>query len=200
MNKWILGIALGALSIGAFAQEPDTGAGAKAVVEAQAQKITQDLHDNAAKYAGNQQAFQNFIEQELGPRLDFDMAAKIALGWHVREVTAAGKFEAFRDEFKRLLIRVYSRSWQNYTNAKVRVLGTPTVDNYNRAQVRVQVTSNDGKTSNVIFAMYYTGGMWKLYDGTFENVSLLTSYRNTFDTELQNGSIDALIQKLKTMN
>ena len=200
MKKWISFLTLSSCSLLAFAGQPNTGEAAKAMITEQAEQILADLAKNQARYASDPQAFQQFIARTIAPKLDFRKMAQIALGRHLREVEQAGKFDEFTRVFRTLLIRVYSKGWQNYTDAEVRVLGTPTVDRYNRATVRVQVTSNAGKRSDMRFFLYYNDGQWKLYDATFENVSLMTSYRNTFDSELQKGDVDALIAKIRAMN
>lgn len=199
MKKMIWAFCLSLFSVVALADDP-TGAGANAAVERQANQILAELSANQALYQSNPAAFEQFIERDIAPNLDFNKMAEIALGKHLNEVKSAGKLPEFTSAFRKLLIRVYSKGWTNYTHAKITVMGTPTVDKYNRAQVRAQVVSNSGQRSSMNFALYYTGGKWKLYDATFENVSLMTSYRNTFDTELNNGSIDALISKMQTMN
>lgn len=200
MKKKMVFLALICTSVLAFASQSTSGAAARAVIERQAQQILADLAANQAEYAADPQAFQQFIARAIAPGLDFHKMAQIALGRHLHEVERAGKLAEFTDVFRTLLIRVYSRGWRNYTDARVRVLGTPTVDRYNRAMVRVQVTGNDGKSAQMRFFLYHGGQQWKLYDATFENVSLMTSYRNTFDSQLQKGGVDALIARMRAMN
>lgn len=172
------------------------GSGAAQLIESQGNLILQNLQQNATMYKANPNAFTTFIESNVAPQIDFNKMAEIALGRNLKKVKEAGKFDAFSQAFRKLIIRAYSKGWDNYTHADFKVLGTPNVDEYNRATVRVQVSDNNGKKSNVSFAVWYHNGAWKLYDATFENISLMTSYRNTFDTDLQKMSIDALIQKI----
>ena len=175
-----------------------TGQDAKATVEMQTNTLISELRANQATYANNPAAFNQFVNARVAPNMAFDKMAEIALGRHLQAVRAAGKFEAFRDAFRELLIRVYSKSWTEYTNAQITVLGVPTVDQYQRAKVRAQV-NNNGQLSQMEFALWYDRGVWKLYDATFSNVSLISGYRNTFDGEIQNIGIDALIAKMRTM-
>lgn len=200
MKKWMVFVAIFCSFSLAFAAEPNTGVAARTVIEQQAEQILADLATNQQKYASDPQAFQQFIARAIAPRLDFQKMAQIALGRHLAAVKQAGKLTEFTDAFRTLLIRVYSRGWKNYTQARVRVLGTPAVDQYNRAMVRVQVTGNNGKSAQMRFFLYYSNAEWKIYDATFENVSLMTSYRNTFDSQLQKGGVDALIARMRAMN
>lgn len=199
MKKWLLGVIFTAASMVTFAASPSPQ-GAKALIEQSSTELLNEMKANKATYQANPSAFQSFVNTRVSPHLAFDKMAEIALGRHLQEVKAAGKFDAFRDAFRQLLIRVYSKGWTNYTDATVKVIGTPVVDQYGRAKVRTQVTNNDGKTANMQFDLWYTNGEWKIYDATFANVSLITGYRNTFDTELKNSGVDTLIQKMKTMN
>lgn len=197
MKKWLLMLALTATAGLSFAA--GTGDDAKAFVQEQSQYILQELRANEARYKSDPVAFQQFIESNVAPTLAFDQMAKIALGRHLQEVTNAGKFEAFRDAFRQLLIRVYSSNWHQYTNAEISVLGVPTVDKYQRARARLKVTDNGGNKKDMEFALWYDGTNWKVYDVTFTNISLISGYRNTFDTEISSLGIDALIAKMQTM-
>ena len=196
MKKLLLSCAL-ACACG-LAVAAATGEDAKATVEAQTNTLIAELRANQATYAGNPAAFNQFVNSRVAPNMAFDKMAEIALGRHLQSVKAAGTFEAFRDAFRELLIRVYSKSWTEYTNAQISVIGTPTVDQYQRAKVRAQVVNN-GQTNQIEFALWYDGGVWKLYDATFSNVSLSSGYRTTFDGEIQASGVDALIAKMKTM-
>lgn len=197
MKKFLLASVLAAVSGVVFAQAtPDS---AKAMIESQSTEILQELRSNQALYQSNPAAFNQFINSRVAPSLAFDRMAEIALGRHLQAVREAGKFEAFSAAFRELLVRVYSKSWTQFTNAQINILGLPTVDKYNRAKVRAQVVDNAGKKHQVEFALWYDAGMWKVYDATFANISLLSGYRNTFDTEIQNSGVDALIAKMRTM-
>lgn len=196
LKKILLGLLF---SASAFAFAQATSEGAKQMLEQQAASILGELKQNSAQYSGNPSAFARFVDTQVAPYLAFDRMAEIALGRHLQEVRAAGKFDAFRDAFRQLLVRVYSKSWTQYTNGTLSVIGQPTVDKYNRARVRAQVKDNAGKTEQIEFALWYDNGAWKVYDATFANISLVSGYRNTFDSEIQRGGIDALIGKMQTM-
>ncbi|MEI8208576.1 MAG: ABC transporter substrate-binding protein, partial [Methylococcales bacterium] len=53
----------------------------------------------------------------------------------------------------------------------------------------------------VDYRMLQTDGDWKAYDILIEGVSLVTNYRTTFSTEVQNkGSLNAVIDGLAKRN
>lgn len=197
MKKWLLTVALGGLSMLTFAAAP-TGADARAMVEEQSALILQRLASNKATYQRNPDAFASLIRAEVLPYMDFDVMARFVLGRHWNSATPAQR-SAFTESFRDLLVRVYSRGWTNYTGASVQVLGTPEVDQYQRTVIRAQVTANDGSKNTIVFNLRYKDGAWKIYDVSFQNVSILTSYRNSFDTDINRNGLDALIAKLRTM-
>ena len=81
----------------------------------------------------------------------------------------------------------------------IKILSASPLDKYQRSDIRIQVRDKNGKQATVVFSVRYKGGQWKIYDVSFENVSILSSYRNSFDTEINQGGIDKLIAKIKTM-
>ncbi|MDO5091377.1 MAG: ABC transporter substrate-binding protein [Cardiobacteriaceae bacterium] len=197
MKKWLLTAALGSLASLAFAAAP-TGADAKAMVEQQSALLLQRLAGNKALYQKNPDAFAELVREEVLPHMDFDVMARFVLGRHWNGATPAQR-SAFTNAFRDLLVRVYSRGWTNYTGANVTVLGTPQVDEYQRTVIRAQVTANDGQKNTIVFNLRFKDGAWKIYDVSFQNVSILTSYRNTFDSDIQRNGLDALIAKVRTM-
>lgn len=197
MKQWLLAAALGGLSMVAFAAQP-TGADAKAMVEEQSALILQRLASNKAMYQSNPDAFADLVRAEVVPHMDFEVMAKFVLGRHWNSATPAQR-SAFTEAFRDLLVRVYSRGWTNYTGANVQVLGTPEVDQYQRTVIRAQVTANDGQKNTIVFNLRFKDGAWKIYDVSFQNVSILTSYRNSFDTDISRNGLDALIAKVRNM-
>ena len=73
------------------------------------------------------------------------------------------------------------------------------MDKYQRTDTRIQVRDKNGKQAIVVFSLRFKNGQWKIYDVSFENVSILSSYRNSFDSEINQGGLDKLIAKIKNM-
>ena len=81
----------------------------------------------------------------------------------------------------------------------MKVLSATPVDKYQRTDTRIQVRDKNGKQAIVVFSLRFKNGQWKIYDVSFENVSILSSYRNSFDSEINQGGLDKLIAKIKNM-
>lgn len=196
MKKWLMTLCLCVCAPFAFANA--TGEGAKAMIVEQSEIILGKLAGNAEHYRQNPDAFSELIEHDVMPNLDVALMSRIVLGRHWPKATPAQQ-EAFTTAFTDLLVRVYSRGWTNYTGARVTVLGSPQVDKYQRSNIRTQVSDNSGKKAIIVFSAHYKDGQWKIYDVNFEGVSILTSYRNSFDSEINQIGLDALIAKVGQM-
>lgn len=175
-----------------------TGEDARALAESQIRVILNKAKENKQLYTSNPEAFDQMIEQEVLPYMDFKTMSKFVLGRNAKSVPAA-KQEEFSKAFQKFLIRAYTKGWQDYTDTNLdetlKFLNTPKVNN-NRAVMKVQVKNKQGKVSQLDFALSYSGGQWKIYDVIFENVSFLMSYRSSFENIIKQEGIDSLINKL----
>jgi phospholipid transport system substrate-binding protein len=52
----------------------------------------------------------------------------------------------------------------------------------------------------VDYSVEQVGDAWKVYDITIEGVSLVTNYRGQFGTEIRQGGMDGLIQRIADKN
>ena len=52
----------------------------------------------------------------------------------------------------------------------------------------------------VNYSLFNTGNGWKIYDIAIEGVSLATTYRSQFASEIRRGSLDQLISRLADRN
>ena len=195
MKKILMSLALAAVSAMAFAAQPSAD-DAKALVEQQAKTVFTKLNANQSRYRNDPGAFSDLIKSEVLPYMDFELMSQVVLGRHWRDASAQQKAD-FTAAFRDLLVRVYSRGWTNYAGTPVeeaiKILSASPLDKYQRSDIRIQVRDKNGKQATVVFSVR------KIYDVSFENVSILSSYRNSFDTEINQGGIDKLIAKIKTM-
>ena len=201
MKKILMTLALSATAFAAFAAQPTTD-DARSLVEQQAKTVFTNLNANQARYQSDPAAFSALIRNEVLPYMDFELMSQVVLGRHWREANAQQKTD-FTAAFRDLLVRVYSRGWTNYAGTPVeeavKVLSATPVDKYQRTDTRIQVRDKNGKQAIVVFSLRFKNGQWKIYDVSFENVSILSSYRNSFDSEINQGGLDKLIAKIKTM-
>jgi phospholipid transport system substrate-binding protein len=68
------------------------------------------------------------------------------------------------------------------------------------ATVRTAVIQQGGPQIPIDYSMEKTDGGWKVYDVVIDGASLVTTYRGTFNDQIQKGGIDGLIKTLQERN
>ncbi|OSI11672.1 MlaC/ttg2D family ABC transporter substrate-binding protein [Neisseria canis] len=148
----------------------------------------------------NNAAIRKQAENYAMPHFDFQRMTALAIGNPWRSASPAQQ-KALTDEFKTLLIRTYSGTMLQYKNAKVNVAPNPTVNKGGKeVVVRAQITPAGGKTVNMDFTTYQSGGKYRAYNVAIEGASLVTVYRGQFGETIKAKGIDGLIADLKAKN
>jgi phospholipid transport system substrate-binding protein len=147
--------------------------------------------ESAAKENERAQAIRKVIQRNF----DFPYMAQDALGPAFERLNPAQ-----RQEFTGVFSSLFQAS---YTNMVLRFLKKETVKygketlTGNRARVDTNlVRAND--TIKVEYLLHQKGGGWLLYDVVVDGVSILDKYKSGFAREVQGGSIDSLLEKMKT--
>ncbi|MGH8719224.1 MAG: MlaC/ttg2D family ABC transporter substrate-binding protein, partial [Burkholderiales bacterium] len=138
------------------------------------------------------------VEAKVLPHFDFERMTRLTVGKHWNRASGEQK-EALQREFKNLLIRTYSAAFTGYQNQTVEVKPLR-ADPKDSTTVQTLVNRPGGKPIEVNYDLGKTPNGWKVYDVAIEGVSLVTNYRSTFATEIQQGGIDGLIRALREKN
>jgi phospholipid transport system substrate-binding protein len=143
----------------------------------------------------------SFVNQVILPYTDFDKISALVLGKNWNAASPAEK-ERFKQEFQTLLVRTYSRAFTEFKDWEVRFLPLELPAGETKVMVKTQVLQPGIQPIEVNYRMFLNGsGSWKVYDILIEGVSLVTNYRTTFSTEIeQKGSLNAVIDGLAKRN
>lgn len=171
------------------------------------QQIIQDSADRI-KHTLSQPAYRDdfdkatrFVDETIGEFVDMERVAVLVLGRHIRQATPAQR-QQFIKEFRTLLVRTYTKAFQEYTDW--RITFSPQIDGQDptRTIVRTNVHQPGQQPISIQYRMMQNrSGEWKVFDILIEGVSLVTNYRTTFNREIaQTGSIDGVIQMLAERN
>ncbi|KPN71195.1 phospholipid-binding protein MlaC [Neisseria sp. 83E34] len=148
----------------------------------------------------NNASVRKQAENYAMPHFDFQRMTALAIGNPWRTASPEQQ-KALTDEFKTLLIRTYSGTMLQYKNAKVNVAPNPTINKGGKeVVVRAQITPAGGKTVNMDFTTYQSGGKYRAYNVAIEGASLVTVYRGQFGETIKTKGIDGLIADLKAKN
>jgi phospholipid transport system substrate-binding protein len=187
-------LALSLLPAAAFAQEaPD------AMVKRIADEVLTIIKSDKDVASGNQQKVVSLAEQKVLPHFDFTRMTRLAVGRNWSQASDAQK-EALTKEFRTMLVRTYSSSLTAYKNQTIQVKPLQMSPNDKETTVRTQVIQQGGPPIPIDYAMEKTDTGWKVYDVVIDGASLVTTYRGSFNDQIQKSGIDGLVKMLQERN
>jgi phospholipid transport system substrate-binding protein len=149
--------------------------------------------------SGSQAKVVALAEEKVLPHFDFERMTRLAVGRNWAQASDAQK-QALIKEFRTLLVRTYSSSLTQYRNQTIDVKPTKIAPSDKEAIVRTAVIQQGGPPIPIDYSMERADSGWKVYDVTIDGASLVTTYRGTFNDQIQKGGIDGLVKTLQDRN
>jgi len=178
------------------------------LLKAASDQMFASLNQKRTELQNNPVKTQELIEQILMPHLDFITASRWVLGKHWRRANKEQKLNFIR-QFRNLLLRFYSTALSEYLSETKRKSFDPNSMKFfplraNKGDTDVTVRSEfipgSGKPVPVHYHMHQTKKGWKIYDISVEGISVITTYRTSFGSEIQQNGLDSLINSLSDKN
>ncbi len=167
-------------------------------IEDTSNKLQQKMKDKA--FSQNFLQVTQYVDQLIEPHTDFDKISELVLGKLWNSANADEKTR-FKQEFKTLLIRTYSRAFVEFKDWSIRFLPLEMEPGASKVVVKTEVLQSGLQPVSVNYRMFQKNGKWKAYDIMIEGVSLVTNYRSTFSNEVKTkGSLGAVIDSLAKRN
>lgn len=139
------------------------------------------------------------VDAKVLPHFNFTRMTQLAVGKHWNSASPTQR-DALTKEFRTLLVRTYSSALELYKDQSidVRALVAPAADN--EVTVKTQINHPGGQPIPMDYRMERTASGWKVFDVTVEGVSIVTTYRSQFNTEVGRTGVDGLIKSLSEKN
>ena len=148
----------------------------------------------------DQKALVDLAEKKVVANFDFKEMTRLATGRAWSQASAAQQ-QALERGFRTLLVRTYTTALsQTSSETKVEVKPLVLKAGESETLVRTMVTEPGRKPFAIDYRMWITPSGWRVYDVTVENLSLVTNYRSSFQSEIGRSGIDGLIQVIETKN
>jgi phospholipid transport system substrate-binding protein len=148
---------------------------------------------------GNTAKVVQLAEQKVLPHFDFERMTRLAVGKNWSQANDAQK-QALVKEFRTLLVRTYSSSLGQYRNQTIEVKPGKTAAGDKETVVRTQIVQQGGPPIPIDYSMEKKDSGWMVYDVVIDGASLVTTYRGTFNDQVQRGGIDGLVKTLQERN
>lgn len=194
MRKTLYALSLGLMLSWASAQ---TAEDALEAVKVSVQSLLDNLEEHKATFNSDPAKIEADLRKDVVPYFDTRVMGQYVLGKNWRKATPEQRDE-FINVFESMLLRTYSRGLLNYTSAIVKYEQPNPVEN-NKVKIKASVTAN-GKTVQVMLSMHYRDGKWKVYDVSLDGLSIVTSYRSSVGSEVDQKGLDAVIDEMRSMN
>jgi len=150
--------------------------------------------------AGDTKKAADLIEAKIVPHFNFIRMTRIAMARNWR-LASPEQQKILADEFKTLLVRTYSTAISNYRDQQIDYKPLRAKPEDTEVTVRSEVKpSGSSQPVSIDYEMEKTPNGWKVYDVKVGGVSLVTTYRDTFASEVRENGVDGLIKSLATKN
>jgi len=149
--------------------------------------------------AGDRAKINALIDAKVLPHFNFDRMTALAMGRNWRKANAEQK-KVLTSEFRTLLVHTYSGALASYKNEVIEFLPMHAGAGDADVMVRTRVKQPGSEPIGMDYSMEKTPEGWKVYDVAVAGVSLVTNYRDSFNSEIKQSGIDGLIKALESKN
>jgi phospholipid transport system substrate-binding protein len=192
--RFLLSLSLGLVPALASAQEsPDQ------MVKRVADEVLTIIKSDKDVQKGDSRKVVELAEAKVLPNFDFERMTRLAVGKNWQQATPEQR-AALTKEFRTLLVRTYSTSLTQYRNQTIDVKPTKLAAGDKEAVVKTAVIQQGGPPIPIDYAMEKMDSGWKVYDVVIDGASLVTTYRGSFNDQIQKGGIDGLVKTLQERN
>lgn len=145
-------------------------------------------------------ALVQLAEKKVIAHFDFKRMTQLAVGRSWPQASAAQQ-EGLEHAFRTLLVRTYSTALtQTSGKTRVDVKAANLSPGESETVVHTMVNEPGRKPFAIDYRMSKAPSGWKVYDVVVENLSLVTNYRSSFQSEISRSGIDGLIKVIEAKN
>ena len=169
------------------------------VVKSAATSVTTVLKSDPA-ILGNAAKLKELIESKLLPNFNFPRMTQLAMGRNWAKASPEQQ-TALTKEFQTLLVRTYSGALSNFKNNTIDYKPLRMAAGESDVTVKTVINQANGQGIPIDYSLEKgADGSWKAYDIIVAGVSLVTNYRDEFNTVVRDQSVDALVKQLQAKN
>ena len=171
------------------------------IVEETSNAVLTALSEDKEKLKEDPTLINALINETIIPIVDLDSMGKLILGKYWKKASEEQRTK-FVSEFKDMLIRTYAKSLVDYGHAKVKVLPdrNSKESKYHTVQTELDIGSSKAPLQVAYIFRNNKENEWKVFDLAVDGLSLVKNFRTSFNQEIKETSLDALIERLANTN
>lgn len=148
---------------------------------------------------GNTRKILALVEEKILPNFDFRQMTQLAVGKNWSKASPEQQKELV-EQFRTLLVRTYSASLTSVADYKIEFPPLKMAPGDTEVTVNTVVSKPGAPPIPIDYRMEKQDAGWKVFDVLVEGVSLVTVYKNSFNSEVRKGGIDGLVAALTRRN
>jgi len=193
MIKKLLFVSMLFFSSGSLAQ----AMGPDELIRSTSEKLLGEFTANRSAYEADHKSLYQMVNDVAIPHFDFDRMTKIVLGKHYKGATAEQR-STFSNEFKTLLVRTYAQALFQYSDEKIKYI--PAVAYRDDMIVREEIDVGAAVPVRLEYFLGRKDDAWKVYDVRIDGISLVTTFRKSYNITIRRKGLPVLIADLQKKN
>jgi phospholipid transport system substrate-binding protein len=167
------------------------------LVRATVDEIAAALDGRQRELEQDSQELYAVIDQILLPKFDTQASARLVLGRYNWQQASPEQRERFISAFYNFMLRSYAKGLLNFDQSSLTILPPTPQRRPDQAEVRTEVSLDDGTRVPVNYRLRLAGDTWKVYDVVIEGISYVQNYQSQFQAEVASRGLDAVIARLE---
>ncbi|HEC14066.1 MAG TPA: ABC transporter substrate-binding protein [Acidiferrobacteraceae bacterium] len=139
-------------------------------------------------------------DEITAPYIDYNRFSRLVLGKHWRNASKTQR-SRFEHEFRHHLVRTYATALLTYIDADFKFIPSKYKESDKQVLVKTETRPKGGGPKiSVNYILYKKEGAWQAMDVAIEGISIVATLRSIVRSEVQNKSLDAVIEELAAKN
>ncbi len=169
------------------------------VVQTTADRVLTEVKSHKTELEATPAQIYELVDQIILPHFDFNRISRLVLGKHWRRASPEQR-KRFISEFQELLIRTYAMALLNYSDQQITYLPLRRAEDAVKVTVNTKVSAAGSPQIPIDYKLYLTDDEWKVYDVTIDGISLVSTYRSSFASQIRRFKMDGLLKRMSKMN
>lgn len=172
----------------------------QALVEDTTQRVLERLKQDKELLKQQPERVYDLVADLVLPHFDFVRMSRWVLGRAHWQGASNEQKTRFVLAFRTLMVRTYATALLEYSDQQVSLLPFRGRIEEDDVVVRSEVVQPGAPGVAINYSLYRRDADWLVYDVSVDGVSLLTSYRSSFASEIRESGLEALIERLEQHN
>ena len=171
------------------------------IIEEAAKELFENVKENKEEYKKDITPYYKIVNDVLAPILDYDSLIKQILGKQIYSTTSEKDRKRFTNALQAQLIKVYSKTILEYSDAKITILKSPSKLEAKIYVVYTELYIGKGRPNfKVNYAMMKNkkDNKWKVVEVIADGIRLVKSLKNSLAPEIKEKGLEAVIRRLES--